>query len=100
MDKIEEQLSHTDTIIKALFSGRWSGDLNSAPIEDMREQLHKTLQNQVDGYWSGRTAYHIAVDGGFLIDSRREPKRDSNMCEGKKLTELGKLFMLSMSNQT
>lgn len=86
-------MNHIDTIIKGLFSSRWSGDLSSAPIEEMRKQLHKNLQNQVDGYWSGHTAYSIMVDGGFLIDSKREPIDGSNMAKGKRLTELGKIFM-------
>lgn len=91
-----EQLSHTDEIIKALFSSRWSGNLSAAPIEDMRKQLHKNLQNQIDGYWSGQTAYSIMVDGGFLVDSKRERIEDTGMAKGKRLTLLGEKFMGSM----
>lgn len=86
----------TDTIIKELFSSRWSGDLSSAPLEEMRKQLYKNLQDQVNGYWSGHTAYHIMVDGGFLIDSKRYRLEGSNECKGKKLTLLGQMFMKSM----
>ena len=84
-------------IIHQMFSTRWSGDLNNSPIEDMRKQLHKNLQNQIDGYWSGHTAYHIMVDGGFLIDSKRKRIKDMGMAEGKKLTALGQMFMISMN---
>ena len=93
---MRDELSHTDTIIKDLFSSRWSGDLSNAPIEDMRKQLHKNLQNQIDGYWSGSTAYGIMVDGGFLVDSKRRHIGDSGMAEGKKLASLGRLFMEGM----
>ncbi len=80
-------------IIHELFSTRWSGDLSNSPIEDMRKQLHKNLQNQVDGFWSGHTAYHLMVDGGFLIDSKRKRIKDTGMSKGKKLTVLGQMFM-------
>jgi hypothetical protein len=89
-----------DKIIYKLFSGRWTKDLSEAPIEDMRKQLHKNLQNQIDGYWTGHTAYHICVDGGFLIDSKRKRIKDTGMAEGKKLTVLGKVFMDSMNKAT
>lgn len=46
-------MSDINKIIHKLFSSRWTGDLNSSPIGDMRKQLHKNLKNQVDGYWSG-----------------------------------------------
>ena len=79
-----------------MFSNRWSGDLNKAPIEDMQKQLYKNLQDQINGYWSGRTAYGIMVDGGFLIDSKRKRIKDTGMAKGKKLTVLGQMFMESM----
>ncbi len=90
-------MSDIDKIIHNLFSTRWSGDLSNSPIEDMRKQLHKNLQNQIDGYWSGHTAYNIMVDGGFLIDSKRVYV--DGKCKGKKLTVLGKMFMESMKNE-
>ena len=91
-------MSDTDKIIKELFSTRWSGDLSDAPIEDMRKQLHKSLTDQVRGYWSGHTAYSIMVDGGFLVDSKRVRVEGSNMAKGKKLTVLGQMFMKSMES--
>ena len=90
-------MSDIDKIIHKLFSTRWSSDLSNSPIEDMRAQLNKNLQNQIDGYWSGHTAYHIMVDGGFLVDSKRIYV--DGKCKGKKLTVLGQMFMESMKNE-
>ena len=89
-------MSDIDKIIHALFSNRWTGDLNNSPIEFMRKQLHKNLQNQIDGFWSGHTAYHIMIDGGFLIDSKRIYIEETSKAKGKKLTLLGQMFMDSM----
>jgi len=83
-------MSDINKVIKKLYGDMWSGDLSNSPIEDQREQLHKTLTDQLNGYWSGHTAYHLAVYGGFLIDS----KRDSI----KVLTSFGEMFMESMNN--
>lgn len=87
---IEQQLAKVnerviDSIIEPLFKARWSGDLSDAPISEMREQLFKTLRDQTMGYWSGHTAYNIAVDGGFLIND----KKGAN----KRLTRLGAMFV-------
>jgi len=81
-------MSDTDKIIYKLFSARWTSNLAEAPIEDMRKQLHKNLTDQVNGFWSGSTAYGIMVDGGFLIDGKSSTF--------KKLTVLGQMFMDSM----
>lgn len=77
-----------DIIINKLFRERWSGDLAEGSIQEQRKQLYKTLSNQLEGYWSGHTAYHIAVDGGFLIDNKSG--------SDKRLTILGEIFMESM----
>ncbi len=74
-----------DSIIEPLFKARWSGDLSDAPVSEMRDQLFKTLRDQTMGYWSGHTAYNIAVDGGFLIND----KKGAN----KRLTSLGAMFL-------
>ena len=60
-------MSDIDRIIHELFSNRWAENLSKAPIEDMRKQVHKNLSNQIDGYWSGHTAYHIAVDESVCL---------------------------------
>lgn len=74
-----------DSIIEPLFKARWSGDLSDGPVSEMRDQLFKTLRDQTMGYWSGHTAYNIAVDGGFLIND----KKGAN----KRLTSLGAMFL-------
>lgn len=85
----EVALSQLDQIVHGLFSTRWSGDLRNAPIKRMREQLYKNLKDQLNGYWSGHTAYHILIDGGFIVDA---PK-------GKKVaTKLGQMFIGEMEN--
>ncbi len=85
----EVALSQLDQIIHGLFSTCWSGDLRNAPIKRMREQLYKNLKDQLNGYWSGHTAYHILIDGGFIVDA---PK-------GKKVaTKLGQMFIGEMEN--
>jgi hypothetical protein len=88
-------MSDIDKVIHKLFSTRWSYDLSNAPIEKMRSQLYKSLSDQTNGFWSGHTAYNLMIDGGFLIDSKRKYLEESNKAEGKKLTEMGKLFMES-----
>lgn len=83
-------------IIKKLFSERWSDDLKNATIDEMRKLLYKKLQDQLKGYWSGHTAYHIMIDGGFLVDSKRIRIEGSQEFKGKELTTLGKRFIESM----
>lgn len=51
----------------------------------MRKQLYKNLKDQLNGYWSGHSAYSIMVHGGFLINSKRGTK--------KQLTSLGEKFI-------
>ena len=89
-----------DKIIYDLFSSRWTSNLANAPIGDMKKQLHKTLIDQVSGHWSGHTAYHIAVDGGFLVDSKRVFDEETGKAKGKRLTSVGKLFIESMSKSS
>ena len=78
-------MNDINKIIKKLFSERWTDNLANADIEAQRKQLFKTLRDQTCGYWSGHTAYHLATEGGFLIDA----KSNSN----KKLTALGQMFV-------
>lgn len=85
-----------DEKIKELFGKYWSGYFGDNPIQGMRRQLHKSLSDQVAGYWSGGSAYAIMTKGGFLVDSKRIRIKGSNMAEGKQLTELGQQFMESM----
>ena len=79
-----------DKIISDLFKDRWTANLACAGIDEQKKQLYKTLKNQVEGFWSGDTAYHLAVDGGFLVDG----KRSAN----KQLTAVGRYFMRSVNS--
>ncbi len=72
-------------IIEDMFNTYWHGEDTLSSIENMRKQLYKNLQDQLNGFWSGKSAYSIMTKGGFLVDSKSGTK--------KELTELGKKFM-------
>lgn len=91
---LEKQPEILDSIIDKLFTERWTKDLRDAPIEKKRAQLYKNLKDQTNGYWSGHSAYHLMIDGGFLVDGPAQ--RD---CP-KKLTELGSIFMSQMERDS
>ncbi|WP_295802177.1 hypothetical protein [uncultured Microbulbifer sp.] len=75
----------SDAYIEKIFEGTRFGPTTDNSVEGKRAQLAKTLRNQVDGYWSGHTAYGIAVNGGFL--------KDSKYGTSKELTALGVAFL-------
>lgn len=79
-------MSQIDEVILELFKS-WVGPQNGN-LELARKQLHKNLTDQLNGYWSGQTAYWVMTHGGFLMDAPRGKK--------KELTALGELFMKSM----
>lgn len=72
-------------IIEDMFKQNWTGKETLSSIENMRKQLYKNLKDQLNGYWSGHSAYSIMVHGGFLINKKRSEKA--------KLTALGEIFM-------
>lgn len=74
-----------DERVKKLFQDNWTGEHTLKSLENMKKQLHKNLTDQMNGYWSGSTAYFIMTNGGFLIDAKSGTK--------KQLTEFGKLFI-------
>lgn len=83
-----EQITDTvDQLIYNMFSQRWVGESVTESLQAMKDQLYKNLFDQIRGYWSGHTAYHIMIDGGFLVDDKHVNRKP------KKLTELGKMFM-------
>lgn len=83
-----EQITNPiDQIIFELFTNRWVGASVTENLQAMRKQLYKNLSDQINGYWSGHTAYHLMIDGGFIKEGPREGK-DAN-----RLTSLGKLFL-------
>ena len=79
-----------DEVIYKLFSTYWVGTQQDN-LELAKKQLYKNLTDQVNGYWSGSTAYYIMTTGGFLIDGKKGTK--------KKLTAIGEMFVESMKNK-
>ena len=75
----------SDKFINDLFAGTNFGSAVNDSVDKKRELIAKTLHNQINGFWSGHTAYHIVVEGGFLIDAKSG--------EQKKLTALGQAFI-------
>lgn len=72
-------------IIEDVFNQNWTGEYTLSSIENMRKQLYKNLKDQLNGYWSGSSAYSIMIYGGFLVDSKSGTK--------KELTALGEKFI-------
>ena len=87
METEQQFKNQIDQIIYDLFSKRWVGESVTCSLDAMKKQLHKNLTDQVNGYWSGHTAYHIMVEGGYLIAAKHVNGKP------KKLTKLGESFM-------
>lgn len=77
--------------IEEAFLSRWCGDAVRTSLDEMKSQLRKNLTDQINGYWSGHSAYGIMVDYGFLIDAKHVNGKP------KILTKLGEIFMTYMS---
>lgn len=75
----------SDQYINDLFEGTNFGGSTNNSVEEKRKVITKTLRDQIAGYWSGHTAYHLAVNGGFLHDAKTS--------ETKRLTALGVAFL-------
>ncbi len=84
-------MSDMDKVILDLFKSRWTGESVIKDINSMKAQLFKNLNDQINGYWSGHTAYSIMVDGGFLKDVKSGQK--------KELTSFGRLFVNGINEQ-
>lgn len=82
--------SQIDQIIHELFSTYWVGSLSYGPIKSQRSQLYKNLKDQLTGYWTGHTAYHMLVTGGFIVDGPRG--------KAKAITALGSMFKEEMES--
>ncbi|HIF6161002.1 TPA: hypothetical protein ACX3IN_001946 [Vibrio parahaemolyticus] len=82
--------SQIDQVIHELFSTYWIGSLSYGPIKSQRSQLYKNLKDQLTGYWTGHTAYHMLVTGGFIVDGPRG--------KAKVLTVLGSMFKKEMES--
>jgi hypothetical protein len=81
----------SDEYIEHLFSGTNFGEVINNSTEAKRDVIAKTLRNQVNGYWSGHTAYRIVTAGGFLVDAK--------FSEIKRLTALGVAFLENHKEQ-
>lgn len=75
----------SDEYINSLFEGTRFGECVDNCVKEKRKLIVKTLRNQLDGYWSGHTAYQIVIQGGFLHDAKTD--------EQKHLTALGAAFL-------
>ena len=58
-EKLEQVV--TDEYINTIFDGSNFGEATNNSVKKKRDQLAKTLKDQMGGYWSGHTAYNIAV---------------------------------------
>ena len=76
-----------DDYINKLFDGTNFGEPTNGSVEEKRKLIKESLRNQLDGFWTGRTMYHILIDGGFL--------KDAKTSEPKELTALGRAFLQS-----
>ena len=61
----------TDSFINDLFENTNFGKPINESTFKKRYLLGETLRHLVDGYWVGHTAYHIALDGGFVKDGKK-----------------------------
>lgn len=73
----------SDEYIDSLFEGANFGE--DSTTERRKQLIKKGLKNQLDGFWTGHTLYHILTDGGFLYDAKTSDK--------KRLTALGQAFI-------
>lgn len=79
-----------DEVIFKLFNSCWVGPQRD-DVELAKKQLLKNLTDQVEGYWSGSSAYYIMTTGGFLIDGKKGTK--------KRLTAVGEMFVESTKDK-
>lgn len=81
-------MSETNEIIEDMFKQHWTGEETLKSIDNMRRQLLKNLRGQMNGFWSGHSAYKIMTKGGFLMDSKSGAT--------KTLTAVGVRFVADM----
>lgn len=75
----------SDEYIDSLFENTNFGDAVNNSNKEKRDLIVRSLKNQLEGFWSGHTIYHILIVGGFLHDAKHG--------EQKRLTELGAAFL-------
>lgn len=81
----------SDLWVQSVFYNTNFGTLINNNPSLQRGQLAKTLRDQMRGFWSGHTAYHLAIGNGLLVDG---PKGTL-----KVLTDKGRRFMDYMRPQ-
>lgn len=81
----------SDEYVNELFEGTNFGEPTNNCVLKKREQIAKNLRDQLNGYWSGHTAYHILIDGKFLKDAKSNEKKEP--------TALGVAFLQEMEGQ-
>ncbi len=79
------EMKIADEYISDLFKGTRFGATIDNSVKEQRKYLQKSIQQQMEGYWSGSTMYSIMVHGGFIVDSKKGTH--------KKTTALGDLLM-------
>lgn len=70
-----EAMININEIIEDMFNLYWKGEYTLSSIDNMRKQLNKNINDQIQGYWSGHSAYSIMVKGGFLINEKKGAKK-------------------------
>ncbi len=80
----------SDDLVNELFDGTNFGDHINSTTQGKRDLLAKTITNCSEGYWSGHTAYHIAINSGLLMDGKKGSK--------KRITVIGREFLRDHAN--
>ncbi|QFT55614.1 hypothetical protein [Microbulbifer sp. THAF38] len=80
----------SDEYIEELFEGTNFGERVNNSTLLKRHHIAKHLKQQIEGFWSGHTMYHILIYGGFLMDAKTS--------ETKRLTALGRAFLETHGN--
>lgn len=89
--KTENDLNFSDQWAQKIFlNTNFGTQINGDPTLQ-KAQLAKTLRDQMGGYWSGHTAYHLAVNAKLLHDGPASTL--------KHLTESGLCFLTNMRNK-
>ena len=84
-------MTDIDNVIFNMFKRHWVGESVINNLDCMKAQLHKNLNDQINGYWSGSSAYRIMTEGGFIVDAKS--------CTKKKLTSFGEMFIFEYEKQ-
>ena len=51
-----EAMININEIIEDMFNLYWKGEYTLSSIDNMRKQLNKNINDQIQGYWSGHSA--------------------------------------------